>query len=245
MNRKSDLILDPLYDKKEQCILCNHSFTTKKVRSRFVKPKQIDSDFGPIFAPDEKNNPLFYYVVVCPKCSYSYTEDFSKSISPVAKKIIVDNISSKMNDIIDYSSNRDFATAERAYKLAIYCGQLIEEKSISMAKLCLHLGWLYRNVTNKEEELRFIKFAAQEFEQAYINSQSDPAKTSEIYILYMIGELKRRLGLHQEAVRFFSAVINHPDKLRYPKYVNLARKQWKLTAEEYRSNLSEVSDVSD
>ncbi|NLL53009.1 MAG: DUF2225 domain-containing protein [Peptococcaceae bacterium] len=228
--------LEPLYDKKVQCILCRHSFTTKKVRSRFVKPKQTDTDFGPLFAPEDGNNPLLYYVVICPQCGYSFTQDFRKSISGTAKQIIIDKISSKKGEDFDYSAQRDFAIAERAYKLAIYCGQLTKEKSIALAKLCLRLGWLYRNVGNESEELRFLNFAAEEFEQAYIKSEFDPLNTPEIYILYMIGELKRRLGAHNEAVQYFSAVTEHQDRSRYTKYVNLARKQWRLTAEEYRTH---------
>nr|WP_315900315.1 DUF2225 domain-containing protein [Cytobacillus firmus] len=57
--------LKPTYDKKCECRVCRQSFTTKKLRSRFVKAADYDSDFCPNYS-DESMNPLLYHIHTCP-----------------------------------------------------------------------------------------------------------------------------------------------------------------------------------
>ncbi len=235
MISKSDSTkLEPLYDKKVSCPYCGKMFTSKKVRSRFVKPLKVDSDFGPLFAANDENNPLYYYVNVCPECGVFFSEDFSKNIGQTARKAVQQQITDKMDTSTDYWGKRDFDKAVRAYKLAIYTGQLVKEKHIVFANLCIRIAWLQRAVNNKEEEMRFLQLAVSEFENSYIHSDFNHETTSEISILYLIGELNRKLGNYTEAVKYFTTVIEHPDRSRYVKYVNLAREQWKAAVEEYR-----------
>jgi uncharacterized protein len=75
----------PYYDKKIQCLACRHSYSTTKIRSRFVKVKGHESDFCPLYSSNEIN-PLLYNVTVCPRCGFSFTDEFSKYIVPVLKK---------------------------------------------------------------------------------------------------------------------------------------------------------------
>lgn len=241
MERKIDLSrLEPLYDKKVQCPFCELSFTTKKVRSRFVKPQRVDSDFGPIFLKNDGNNPLYYYVVVCPHCGFSFNEDFAKHMGQIARKNVQKEITEKMDKNIDYGGVRDFDKAVRAYKLAIYSGQLSGEKHIVFANLCLRLAWLNRGAGLNEEEMRFLQLAALEFEQSYLNTDFNPETTPEMQVLYLVGELNRKLSQYDKAVRYFATVVEHPDRSRYMKYVNMARDQWKLTVSEYREKKEEV-----
>jgi len=235
MEKKELSDMNPLYDKKVQCPVCNHLFSSKKVRTRFIKSSRTDSDFGMLFARDDMNNPLFYYVMVCPQCGFSFSEDVKRPVPQTAKDRVKIEITDKMDNNIDYCGERDFSMAEKTFKLAIYSGQLIGEKHIAFARLCLRLAWLYRGIEKREEEMRFIKLAVSEFEQSYINSDFNPENTPEIYILYMIGELNRRLGNHNEALKYFASVTEHPDKSRNVKYVNMARNQWKLAVEEYKA----------
>ncbi|NLI92983.1 MAG: DUF2225 domain-containing protein [Peptococcaceae bacterium] len=226
--------LDPLYDKKVKCPYCHNTFTTKKVRSRFVKPLKVEQDFGPVFKDGEGNNPLLYYVTVCSECGFSFSEDFSNHISQTARNKIQKEISEKMDRVTDFWGKRDFNQAVRAYKLAIYSGQLVQEKHIVFANLCLRLAWLYRSTDNQKEESRFLQLAASEFEKSYIHTDFNPETTPELSILYLIGEINRRLGNYNVAIKYFTAVAEHPDRSRYTKYVNYAREQWQLAAREYR-----------
>jgi len=234
MRTLNTVSLSPLYDKKFSCLVCGCTFLSKKLRSRFVKPIRTDSDFGPVFAKGDANNPLFYYVAVCPECGFAFSDDFSANISQTAKQRVKEELSAKMEKAIDYGKERDFSQAVNTYKLAIYSGQLVKEKHLVLAKLCHRLAWLYRGMEHIDEEKRFLKLAAAEFEQAYINSDYDQEKTPEIQILYIIGAINHLLGKYNEAVQFFSKVTEHETRSRHTKYVNLARKQWRTVVEEYK-----------
>jgi len=233
--QKTDLTqLGPLYDKKARCPVCEHSFTSKKVRTRFIKPLKTDSDFGPLFDKNDPNNPLYYYVFVCPQCGFAFTEDFLKPVTETLKNKVAREITDKMDKSAEYCGERSFTTAVRAFKLAIYSGQIIEETHYALAKICHRLAWIYRTAEKAEEENRFIKLAAQEYEQSYINSDFSASNIPEIQILFLIGELNRRIGNYREALKYFAAVTEHPDRSRYRKYVNWAREQWRLAAEQYK-----------
>lgn len=237
MLKKPDLSqLEPLYDKKIECPFCHNLFTSKKVRSRFVKPIKAESDFGPIYKKDDRNNPLYYYVTVCPHCGFSFTEDFSHLIGQAARNKVQTEITAKMDKMTDFCGERSIEQAVRAYKLAIYAGQLVKEKHIVFANLCLRLAWLQRNAANKDEERRFLQLAASEYEQSYMHSDFNTETTPEMSILYLIGELSRRLGKFNEAIKYFTKVLEHPDRSRYMKYTTLARQQWKAAVDEYREN---------
>lgn len=228
--------IDPLYDKKENCPFCKHTFTTRKVRSRFIKPLRTESDFGPVFSDKEDNNPLFYFVTVCPQCGFSFTEVSSAYFGKAARERITKEIKEKRDKNIDFCGVRDFNKAVASYKLGIYSAQVAGEKHYVMANLCLRLAWVYRGFANISEEVRFLSLALSEFELSYFNTDFNPENTPELYILYMVGELSRKLGKPNEAVRYFSKVIDHPEKSRHMKYVTLARQQWQLTVENLRSN---------
>ncbi len=226
--------IGPLYDKKIDCPFCKKQFKTKKVRSRFIKPLRVDSDFCPIFSEDD-HSPLYYYVVICTECGLAFTEDFTDYFSQAARDKVAKEITSRVDKNVDYCSERDFDTAIRTYKLAIYSAQLVKEKHIVFAHLCLRLAWTYRGKGNRDEEVRFLKLALNEYEKVFTNSDFDPEKIPEMQVLYMIGELNRRLGNYSEAVKYFATVTEHEDKSRYIKYVNLAREQWKLAVDEHRA----------
>ncbi|UWG97210.1 DUF2225 domain-containing protein [Dehalobacter sp. DCM] len=225
--------MDPLYDAKIQCILCEEVFTSKKVRSRFIKPHRVDSDFGQIFDMN-KPNPLFYYVTVCPRCGFTFSDDFGKSMPQVFRDRTQEKMADKMDRSINYCEPRDHNLAVRTFKLAIYFAQLINEKHFVLARLCHRLAWIYRGMGNMEEEMRFLNLACEEYEKSYIYTDFNPEVMPEILILYCIGELDRRLGKYNEALKYFSTVCDHPDRSRYVKYVNMARRQWAEAVENYR-----------
>jgi len=230
--------LEPLYDKQAECLCCSFKFSSKKIRSRYVKPQRVESDFGPVFR-QEDYSPLYYFVMVCPHCGFSFTEDFSPLTGQSVKEKINREITAKMDKNNDYCGERDSSQAIKTYMLAIYCAELVKEKPMIFAHLCLRLAWIFRGLNKEKEEQRFLKLALGKYEEAFINSDFNPEITPELQILYMIGELNRRLGKFQEAVKYFSIITEHDDRSRYSKYVNLAREQWRLAAQEFREKKKE------
>lgn len=222
--------IDPLYDLKVNCLLCGATYTTKRVRSRFSYAYKTDSDFCPYYRSE--HNPLYYFVSVCPQCGFAQTRKFAPISNTEVRKRLEENITKKWVKQ-DYGRVRSFEQAESAYKLGILSGSLKQEKHSIMAGLCLRLAWLYRQHKKEKEEQRFLQLAVKEYEQAYTLSDFEDSSMSEMKVIYLIGELYRRTKQFEQAVSYFSMVVEHKYKELEPGLVRLAREQWQLTREEY------------
>lgn len=224
--------LDAFYEKKLTCIYCAKPFNSLRVRSRFAIPYQTDSDFCPHYRAGNYN-PHLYFVNVCPECGFAFSEEFSELFPKGTKEIIGVQITGHWTKR-DFGQVRDLQQALEAYKLAILAGSLKKEKNAVLAGLCLRLAWLYRSENNGEQETRFMGMALNAYEQSYLLSDFVGTSMSELKVLFMIGELSRRLGQYPKAVAYFSKIIQHKDAKDEQKMVNLAREQWRVTMEEKR-----------
>jgi uncharacterized protein len=222
--------IEPLYDKKYTCAMCESSFTTKKVRSRFVKVLNFDTDFAPLYA-DGFENPNFYYINVCPDCGYSFTDDFSSYFPPGAKQVIQDKICNQWVPH-DYGAERTIQDALNTFKLAAYSSMLKKEKHIVTAGLYIRLAWLYRSTENLDQELRFLKLALKEYTESYSTGDYKGTQVSELRLMYLIGELSRRIGNTHDAVRFFSKVIEKQRQSVEPQIIQLAKDRWQEMRED-------------
>lgn len=222
--------IEPLYDLKVVCLLCSTTYTTKKVRSRFSYAYKTDSDFCPYYRTE--HNPLYYFVHVCPQCGFAQTKKFTPIRSEEIRRLLEDKIAKKWVKQ-DFGQVRNVDQAESSFKLGILSGSLKEEKHSIMAGLCLRLAWVYRQNEKVGEEQRFLQLAVQEYEQAYIQSDFEDTSMSEMKVIYLIGELYRRLQQFEQAVNYFSMVVEHRYKDIEPGLVRLARQQWQLTREAY------------
>ena len=224
--------LEPFYEKKMTCIFCGKPFTTQRVRSRFSIPHQIDSDFCPHYQ-DGNYNPHFYYVSVCPDCGFAFSEEFSDQFPKNSKEIIRFQITGHWTKR-NFGHVRDIHQALESYKLAILAGSLKQEKNAVLAGLCLRLAWLYRTENNPDQEMRFMSLALKAYEESFVHSDFAGTSMSEINVLYMIGELSRRLGQYKKAISYFAKAIEHRNAKDEPKVINRAREQWKVAVEENR-----------
>lgn len=225
--------LQPLYEKKLTCLFCGEDFITQKVRSRFSVAYKTDADFCPHYKGDQYNS-LYYQVSVCPSCGFAFNGEFSKDFTTYAKDSIRKNITEKWQSR-DFGSARDLNTAIETHKLAIYAASLKEERHFVLGGLCMRLSWIYRQENQPEDEQRFLKLAIKEYDASYLHS--DFAKAwSETKLLYMLGELNRRVGEFKQAINFFSKVVNHPDRNEDLLILNRTREQWALTTEEFHNS---------
>ncbi|KAB2334728.1 DUF2225 domain-containing protein [Cytobacillus depressus] len=216
--------IEPIFDKKCTCKMCKKSFTSKKLRSRFIKVKSYDTDFCPNYTSDE-TNPILYHAEVCPYCGFSSSSDFSPYFPPGSN----DDIQVKVCDLWvprDFGQKRTINDAIKTYKLAIYCGLLKKEKQIAIAGLYMRLAWLYRNLQNEEQEQRFLKLASNTYLQSYMTDDFKGTQVSEVKILYLIGELSRRTYQSAEAIKYFSKVIEKQNRSIESGIVDMARERW-------------------
>ncbi|EGW41700.1 DUF2225 domain-containing protein [Desulfosporosinus sp. OT] len=224
--------LEPFYEKKMTCVFCGKQFNTLRVRSRFAIPYQIDSDFCPHYRTGNYN-PHFYFVSVCPECGFAFSEEFSDQFPLGSKELIRVQITKHWIKR-DFGLVRDIQQALESYKLAILAGSLKKEKHAVLAGLCLRLAWLYRNENNSEQEKRFLSLALNAYEESFVVSDFTSTSMSEIKVLFMIGELSRRLGHYKKAVAYFSKIIQHKNAKDEQKMVNMARDQWRVAVDESR-----------
>lgn len=217
-------ILEPVYDKQYKCIYCQKPFSSKKVRSRFVKISRYDTDFFPLYNSND-SNPLFYHIQICPSCGFSFSDDFSNIFPPGSMEIIHEKVTSQWVPR-DFGSKRTIQQAVQANKLAIYCGTLKKEKHIVLAGLYIRTAWLYRSIQNADQEQRFMKLSIKEYENSYYKNDFQGTQISEVKLLYLIGELSRRINDNQMAVQYFSRVIERQKKSVEPKIIDMARERW-------------------
>jgi uncharacterized protein len=224
--------LEPLYDKKYNCSMCEQPFTTKKVRSRFVKVLRYDTDFAPLYA-EEFENPNLYYVNVCPSCGFSFTDEFSSYFTPGSKKAISEKICSQWVPR-EFSRSRTIQEAMNTYKLGAYCSALKKEKHIVTAGLYIRLAWLYRLQENEEQEIRFLKLALAEYTESYSKGDFRGTQVSELRVMYLIAELSRRTGNSQDSVRFLSRVIEKQRQSVEPQIIQMAKDRWQEMREDQK-----------
>ncbi|MDQ0247255.1 uncharacterized protein (DUF2225 family) [Bacillus fengqiuensis] len=216
--------IPPLYDRNVACMVCHKNYTTKKIRSRFIKAVKYDTDFFTHYENDDLN-PTFYHVNVCPHCGFSATEDFSPYFAPNSLDHIKEKVCSQWN-AQNYGEKRSIEQAINSHKLAIYCASLKKEKHITIAGLLLRLAWLYRIKEQTKKEHHFLAYARQEYIESYSQDDFRGTQMGIVRILYIIGELSRRIGDEKQSALYFSKIIQKHSRDGDQKIVEMARERW-------------------
>ena len=219
---------DLLYDKDCTCPVCKNKFTTQKVRTRPLRVEKREDDFNVIY----KNiNPIYYYIWVCPKCGYSATEKEFENITREQALILNKAIGTKWNER-SFGGVRTFHEAEESYKIALLVAQLLKKPKAYIGGISLRLAWLYREAKNPKEN-EFLNHTLNLFEDAYQTERLDETGLDEVSLVYLNGELSRRLGKYKEAIKWYGIALDHPD-IKTKRHIQLkAREQWRLAKEQY------------
>ncbi|WP_232223981.1 DUF2225 domain-containing protein [Anoxybacteroides tepidamans] len=216
--------MSQLYDRNVVCMACHQQYTTKKIRSRFLRAVKHDTDFCSYYQPEDLN-PLFYYVSVCPCCGFAITEEFSSYFPPGTREAIQQNIRTYWNGK-NYSGERTLEQALQTYQIGIYCASMKKERHIVLAGLYMRLAWLYRTYEMPEQEEQFMRLALKEYTASYSIEDFAGTHMSEVRLLYLIGELHRRLNETKEAIRYFSRVIAKKKETIEKRIVDMAHERW-------------------
>ncbi|MEO3946828.1 DUF2225 domain-containing protein [Gorillibacterium sp. CAU 1737] len=216
-------MLEPLYQVTEVCGYCETEFRTSKVRSSFKKAAHTDTDF---YCKFKTVNPDFYVVAVCPFCGYAFTENFSSGLSPEFRTRFELTVRKNWQGV-DYGKERSWEEALKTYKLALLCAQIKQEKERVVAGLLHHIAWLHREKGDVEQEKRFLQLALEEYIKVY---EREGIHVNNARLMYLLGELNRRLGRYNEAVRWFARVVN--DKtIMDSAMIRASRDQWAAARE--------------
>ncbi|MDR6881629.1 DUF2225 domain-containing protein [Bacillus sp. 3255] len=217
-------MVEPLYEISVKCTYCDNSFKSMKVRPSFKKASKTDTDFCVHY---KTINPDYYVVRICPYCGYAHTENFSDKWKPEQREAFYEKVA-KFWSMRSYSGERTFEDTMQTYKLALISAQIKEEKSRVIAGLLHHLAWLYRSVGDWEQEKRFLTFALDAYVSVY---ETEGMDLNNARLMYLMGELNRRLGRFNEAVKWFSRIINDR-KIMDAGMIRASREQWVATRED-------------
>ena len=219
-----DLI--PLYSIKVKCCNCEHEFETSRVRPSLKKAIRRDADFCSYY---KEENPDFYVVRVCPRCGFASTENSADRLSDLQRTSFKERIGKRWKTK-HFDGHRSWETALETYKLALLCAQCINDKDRILASLLHHIAWLYRYKGETEQEQRFLQFSL----EAYINVfEHDGVGGNDARLLFLIGELNRRIGDYSNAVKWFSRLIND-QRIMDAAMIRAAREQWGVLREQMK-----------
>nr|WP_285857360.1 DUF2225 domain-containing protein [Paenibacillus lautus] len=218
--------LEPLYSIKVACAHCEHEYLTSRVRPSFKKAFRTDTDFCAYY---KSENPDFYVVRVCPECGFASTEHSTLKLNERQKTLFYDQVGCRWEKR-DMGGPRNLEDALESYKLALLCAQVIGERDRIVASLLHHIAWLYRYQGNEDQEKRFLSYSLESYIRVF---ELEGVGANDARLLYLIGEIHRRLGQFQEAVQWFSRVVQD-EKIMDAAMIRASREQWKLIAEQIR-----------
>ncbi len=220
--------LTPLYDKHCTCPACKHKYTTKKIRSSFLRTTKHDTDFCSYYTPEDLN-PLLYYVNVCPECGFAESEEFSNYFPPTTVEEFFRKVSVVWKKK-SYDDIRVFEDAIETYNLAIEAAKIKRESHIARSGLYIRVAWLYRTYDMSDKEQEFLKLALEQYSESFSKGDYSHTHMSDVRMMYLIGELNYRVGEEGKAIRFFSRVIYAKTIEKHT--VEMARDRWQIIREE-------------
>lgn len=226
--------VDPLYQIQVVCLCCEQSYKTSRVRPSFKKAIRMDADFCGHY---KSVNPDYYVVRVCPFCGFAFTEHFSERMTPEHRKHYYDKLG-KNGIAPDLTGERDWNRAMQSYKLALLCAQIKEESHRVLAGLLHHIAWLYRYAGDREQEERFLRYALEAYVKVF---ESEDSALNNARLMYLIGELHRRLRDYSQAIFWFGRVIDDK-KIMDAAMIRACREQWKQTREDMLEAKLELPD---
>ncbi|BFT69761.1 DUF2225 domain-containing protein [Paenibacillus sp. P36] len=227
-------MVEPLYEISVKCTYCDNSFKSMKVRPSFKKASKTDADFCVHY---KGINPDYYIVRICPYCGYAHTENFSDKWKSAQREAFHEKIAKNWT-MRSFGGERTWETTLQGYKLALVSAQIKEEKSRVVAGLLHHLAWLYRTKGDWEQEKRFLAFALEAYVHVYEN---EGMELNNARLMFLMGELNRRLGRFSDAVKWFSRIINDR-KIMDAAMIRASREQWIVTREDMLAIRMELPD---
>lgn len=196
-------ILNHLFDKQIVCPVCDSHFKTKTVKSKSPRVVSKDSDF---FIRYSVANPYFYDVLICNSCGYAAMRSDFEKLKTYKKELVLSNVTPKWKPR-EYPTILDEKLAIERYKLALLNAVLIDLPDSAKAMISLKIAWMYRLLDNSEQETIFLRQALEGFNNAYITELFPIYGLQRDSLMYLLGELNRKLGNNQDALLWFSKTI--------------------------------------
>ncbi|MBF0409903.1 MAG: DUF2225 domain-containing protein [Candidatus Riflebacteria bacterium] len=199
------------------CPVCSNVFTAKVVEA--ISNEGQDSDFFPHYVGE---NPLPYFIVQCPKCSFcAYPDDFSqysKDIHPRQKQI---------KEILEQPLAKKLSENARRYYLSGKIYEIKKRNPYYTGNLYLRGSWCCRVDSDRRGEIELQQLAVKFLKEAVDRSKISNPENLPI-VMYLIGEIYRRLEDRASAREWFSNVEEFVYDQEQQWVVELSKKQAEL-----------------
>lgn len=194
---------DHIFDKSVVCPVCDNHFKTKAVKSKSPRIQSKDSDF---FIRYTVANPYFYDVWICNSCGYAAMKSDFEKLRSYRQELVRSNVTPKWKPR-EYPDILDENMAIERYKLALLNAVLIKMPSSTKGMISLKISWMYRMLGDSEHEKVFLGQALEGLNDAYINEPFPIYGLQRDSLMYLLGDLNRRVGNDEEALRWYSKTI--------------------------------------
>lgn len=224
----------PLWNKKLQCPFCNGEFETTRLRPSALRVKEKWSDFGCLY---EGHSPYLYAITACSHCMVAArNEEFEKlnpSYEPKLMEFSKKMKGSPQKPALFALGEATVEQAIRRHELAIACHKLrAHSEAGELAGLLLHIVWIRRVNGDAEGERKALEQAVEAYKLFYEKGNKLPEKLGEPGVLYLIGELLRRLGQYREARNYFGKALSSKELEAFPNIDSLVREQMLVAKEQ-------------
>ena len=122
------------------------------------------------------------------------------------KELVLSNVTPKWKPR-EYPDILDEKLAIERYKLALLNAVLIDLPDSTKGMISLKIAWMNRLLDNSTQETLFLRQALEGFNNAYINEIFPIYGLQRDSLMYLLGELNRKLGNYQDALLWFSKTI--------------------------------------
>lgn len=180
------------------CPCCANEFETKLVVGFQIGAK--DSDFCPRYLD---GNPLPAFLHVCPKCGFV---GFESDYRELTKESDLERVKTLL-DGFHWQEGQDLGGAER-YRRAALIGIYSGKRSAVVADLYLQATWCSRMEGEDDDDQKNARRKAiKYFELAIAANEFSPDDLPVVD--YLLGELNRRLGDKEKALKHFDKLDDH------------------------------------
>lgn len=211
---------DFLFDKSYTCPVCEEDFKVKTIKTGKIKLISADTDLRPKY---QNVDSLKYDAIVCPHCGYSALNRFFNYMTSTQAKLISEQISASFKGINEDCDEYTYDDAIARHKLALVNTIVKKSKNSERAYTCLKTAWLLRGKAEslpedtkdyneqinqlQKEEFEFITNAYEGFIDAFSKEMFPMCGMDEYTVTYLLADLARRVGKHDEASRWISKVL--------------------------------------
>ena len=207
------------------CGCCRYAFDDAVIGSCGYASK--DSDFRPNYWG---MNPLPYFIHSCPRCGYTAYD--IGSIPPAGvqgwllkggMQFVLTQLETSIRQEAQRYGNE---SGWQKYLQAVLCAEQANSDALKIADLFLHMAWTARSeeafLAERYAQQRALHYFRQAFEAELVPGDLQPE------VLYLIGELYRRLSEFEQAQARLEAAIDAAVRRDDTDLTRLARHQYRL-----------------